>query len=191
MDTPVELDEATRRDIEQEFVRILHNSHEHIEHLRHAFSDAVRGEARELLLQHIVHEEKRNLEEATQLRERAAGYLDWEIKVLQDHSTFIRKVAEGEEIDTQAGVRLLHHFEEEHREFFKRFGDPEYQEGESASGSEDTAFGAESSESPEPDVVSGEDHKEEPGEVVPETPEPQKPSFTVGKPEPPTLTGLR
>jgi hypothetical protein len=176
METSVQLDEDTKREIQREFVRILHNSHEHIEHLRHAYSDAVRGEAKTLLLQHIVHEEKRNLEEATELRERAAGYLDWEIKVLQDHSTFIRKVAEGQEIDPEAGLRLLHHFEEEHQELFNRFGDPEFQH-ESHESSEE---GLQEPASPEPAVS---ESAEEPTAASPEPESRPKPAFTVGKPE--------
>ncbi len=182
MESSVHPDEATRVAIEREFVRILHNVHEHIEHLRHAYSDAVRGETKDLLRRHIIHEEQRNFEEATRLRERAGGYLDWELKVLQDHSTFIRKVAEGEEVDPQVGLRLLHHFEEEHEELLARFGDPEY-------------HGTEGSESATGEVAADkvQPHPEEQGrpEALEDEESPadgeaegaEQPTFTVGKPE--------
>lgn len=184
MEASVQPDEATRHAIEREFVRILHNVHEHIEHLRHAYSDAVRGETKDLLRKHIIHEEQRNFEEASRLRERAGGYLDWELKVLQDHSTFIRKVAEGEEVDPQVGLRMLHHFEEEHEELFARFGDPEYH----AAGESESA----ASEVPA-DKVQPRQEKEGPPKPLEEEVPPaeaeiaaerlEQPRFTVGKPE--------
>lgn len=106
-----------------EFVELLHNLQEHVEHLEQIFERKLAwGTAKDRILKHLDHEETRRQADIEDLRARAGGAYDWELVVVRDHSRFVQDICRGSELDHQMVIHLLHHMAEEHEELFKRFG---------------------------------------------------------------------
>ncbi len=113
--------------VKAKYLRLLHNAHEHAEHLETAlFNPQVSDRVKEKLLGHIMHENARHIEECDELLGASAGALDHEIVQIRHHFELMQVMAEKEEITPEVSQRLIHHFQEEHLELFEEFGDPEF-----------------------------------------------------------------
>ncbi len=96
---------------------LAHNVREHVEVVLELLSgtSGVSEAARTRLLAHIAEEERSNSEQLNALLVESGSPPPRELRLMRDHSEMLLDILDGQ-IPQPLGIRLLHHFAEEHTE---------------------------------------------------------------------------